>query len=651
MKKITESLVVRIVALILLGALLLGVAFGIVGIVVLFDNGIYGDGGTAFRVRLLSRVNDYETNDIYAYATAYLNNDTVSLNNYDYEERYNRRNSNLYFRVVAEDGETVLSNEASALPEDTYMAEFVKSLRIRVWHGLSPSASRGETELLVDGDMITVNDKIRYTDLHLTLYTYVRSDLAARDLFRTAMRGANILISMRYALPVLVILMALLWLVDLVAVLAMLGHRRGREGIVLTWFDRIPLDLVLLALFFAVFLSFAAYDSFYHDLAAVIPAFVTALSVFALLFTFTVRAKAGGWWRNTLIWRIGRLLARGGRAVIGALDKIHLYWKTALIMAALLFLDIFFWWGDADAFFVWWIIKTIIAIPLTGALVLMLRRLQKSGEELARGNIEYKTDLKLLVGDFRRHGQHLNGISNGLAKALDEQMKSERMRTELITNVSHDIKTPLTSIINYVDLLKKEGMSAPQAEEYLRVIDRQSARLRKLTEDLIEASKASTGAIAVTPERTDVNVLLSQAAGEYESKLRQRGLRTVMTLSTADPAILADGRLLWRVFDNLFGNIVKYALEGTRVYLSTEADRDTVRIIFRNISGEPLSIPGDELTERFVRGDSSRNTDGSGLGLSIAESLTTLQGGRFTIETDGDLFKATLVFQIMTEAE
>jgi len=646
MKKFTDSLVVRIVALVLLGALLLGVVLGIAGIVVLFDNGVYGDGGTAFRVRLLSRVNDYEMGDIYAYTTAYLNHDMVSLKNYDYGERYSRENSNLYFRVVSEEGEVVLSNESSVYPEDTYLAEFIRVMRVQVWHELDPNDSLYETESFAAEDMILVSDESRYTEMKLTLYTYIRSNLVAHDLFYTVMRGANILISMRYALPMLVILMAILWLADLILVLTILGHKRGREGITLTWFDRVPLEIVLFGLFLIILMTDQVWDSFYNIIAAIVLAAVIAVCFFTALFTFTVRVKAGGWWRNTLTYRIGRVLARGLYIVVSALGKIHLYWSSALLILVVFAFDIVFLDIDQDVFLIWWVIKSIVGLAVVIALAHMFRRLEKSGEELARGNIEYKTDLRLLIGPFRRHGEHLNGISDGLARALEEQMKSERMRTELITNVSHDIKTPLTSIINYVDLLKKEGMTSPHAEDYLAVIDRQSARLRKLTEDLIEASKASVGAIQVNAERTDVNVLLSQAAGEYESKLRERGLQTVMTLAADDPVILTDGRLLWRVFDNLFGNIVKYALEGTRVYLSTEKEADNVRIVFRNISGEPLNIPGEELMERFVRGDVSRNTEGSGLGLSIAGSLTTLQGGRFSVETDGDLFKATLIFPI-----
>ena len=229
--------------------------------------------------------------------------------------------------------------------------------------------------------------------------------------------------------------------------------------------------------------------------------------------------------------------------------------------------------------------------------------------------------------------------------AVARQMKSERMKTELITNVSHDLKTPLTSLISYVDLLKKEGLTSERAPEYLDVLDRQSQRLKKLTEDLVEASKASTGNIQAKLEDTDVNLLLSQAVGEYSERLAAASLTPVTTLDIAEPHILVDGRLLWRVFDNLLSNVTKYALPGTRVYLTTEARDGKVFVTFRNVSREPLNISAEELMERFVRGDASRNTEGSGLGLSIARSLTELNGGSLALTVDGDLFKATLVFQ------
>ena len=251
---------------------------------------------------------------------------------------------------------------------------------------------------------------------------------------------------------------------------------------------------------------------------------------------------------------------------------------------------------------------------------------------------------KYLFGEFRKNAAYLNSISDGVNNEVNERMKSESMKTELITNVSHDLKTPLTSIINYVDLLKKTEISDEKAREYIEVIDRQSQKLKKLSSDIVDASKAATGNMEIHKERTTLNVLLTQVAGEYDERLRQKCLQLVCTIPEEETAINADGKLLWRVFDNLMNNICKYAMGGTRVYLTLNNAGNTAEVVFRNISGEPLNISADELTERFVRGDSSRNTEGSGLGLSIAKSLTELMGGKFDISVDGDLFKAILTF-------
>ena len=227
---------------------------------------------------------------------------------------------------------------------------------------------------------------------------------------------------------------------------------------------------------------------------------------------------------------------------------------------------------------------------------------------------------------------------------MDERLKSERMKAELITNVSHDLKTPLTSIINYVDLLKKEDIQGEKAREYIEVLDRKSQRLKKLTEDLVEASKASTGTLTVNPERLGVTQLVTQALGEYSEKLSAAGLTVVSTLTEEEVYVQADGRHFWRILDNLMGNCVKYAMPGTRIYLDLVAWDGYVTLSLKNISAGQLNIPAEQLMERFVRGDESRTTEGSGLGLSIARSLTELQGGLFRLEVDGDLFKAVVSF-------
>lgn len=279
------------------------------------------------------------------------------------------------------------------------------------------------------------------------------------------------------------------------------------------------------------------------------------------------------------------------------------------------------------------------------AYIIQTQELYKCAKEMAEGNLDRKADTSKMFWVFRAHGEHLNQISDGMAKAVEARMKSEHLKTELITNVSHDIKTPLTSIINYVDLLQKDDMDEKTRQEYIEVLSRQSARLKKLIEDLVEASKASTGNIQINWADIDANMLLEQAVAEYEDKLANAGLKVVFTRSEVPAVIRADGQHLWRVFDNLLANISKYAMPGTRVYASVIHETGSVRIEFKNISREALNVSSDELMERFVRGDSSRNTEGSGLGLSIANSLCTLMRADFKLSIDGDLFKAVIEFK------
>ena len=277
--------------------------------------------------------------------------------------------------------------------------------------------------------------------------------------------------------------------------------------------------------------------------------------------------------------------------------------------------------------------------------MLALRQLQQGGEKLAEGDFSHPVTLSRgALPELKRHAENLNSVQAGIQRAVEEKMKSERLKTQLITNVSHDIKTPLTSIVNYVDLLEKEDIQPEKAKEYVDVLNRQAARLKKLTEDLVEASKASSGSLPVHLALTDVNVLLSQLAGDYLEKLEAAQLEPIFKPAPSQPTVQADGQLLSRVLGNLFSNICKYAMPGTRVYFESAADEKTVSITFKNISKYELNIPAEELMARFVRGDRSRHTEGSGLGLSIAQSLTELQGGTFRIEIDGDLFKAIVTF-------
>lgn len=262
--------------------------------------------------------------------------------------------------------------------------------------------------------------------------------------------------------------------------------------------------------------------------------------------------------------------------------------------------------------------------------------------KISEGNYDYKLDEKCEFKLNRHLEESINGIGNGLSRSVSESLKNERMKTELITNVSHDLKTPLTSIINYVDLLKREGLDGENAEKYLQVIDKKSLRLKNLTEDLVEASKLNAGAADFNIEKIDIVQLVNQSIGEYEEKFNEKGLDVIKNIQEEPLYVMADGRRTWRVFENLYGNIYKYAMEGTRVYVDIQKKSGKVSVIIRNISATPLNFNASEITERFVRGDKSRTTEGSGLGLSIAKSIVERQNGRMEICLDGDLFKVEI---------
>ena len=479
---------------------------------------------------------------------------------------------------------------------------------------------------------------------------------------------ANFLVSNGYRLRHWIIGFAVISLLSTILLLIFLccaaGRKRGCEQPELNRFDRfVPFDvmtagfILIIVLLFSMLQAFASAGAWLALIAAGICIITGFLIIIWYLMSFAARVKTGKLIKGTLTYFLLSALFRGlGKLLRGLaylFRNLSLTWKTALSLIAYFSLDLFMMLlsENSGSFFFWWFLKTVTLIPLILLIAVSLRKLQKGGETIAAGDLNYKVDTQYLYGDFKRFGDRLNSIRAGMSHAVEERMRSERFKTELITNVSHDIKTPLTSIINYVDLIKKEEPENEAIKNYLEVLDRQSARLKKLIEDLVEASKASTGNLKTTLEPCEVGVLLSQAVGEYNDKLRARNLEPVLTLPSVPVRILADGQHLWRVLDNLMNNICKYALPSSRVYLSLEELAGQAIITFRNISSAPLNISGEELMERFVRGDASRHTEGSGLGLSIARSLTELQQGTLTLTVDGDLFKVILTFHTISEKE
>jgi signal transduction histidine kinase len=390
-----------------------------------------------------------------------------------------------------------------------------------------------------------------------------------------------------------------------------------------------------------------------HALAIVTIVPIIGIIALAALFLWyvlgiAVRVKNGKWWHNTICYKIYNFFKK---IFVGFFQNISLMWKFIIIVAIVNIVRLFVFnslnitnYYQPYKLILYVIIEKVVVYSIIVWIIIKFGELLKASKKLADGDLSYKIDTDSLPYEFKEQGENLNKISDGMLKALDERMKSEHFKTELITNVSHDIKTPLTSIINYVDLLEKEELNNEKATEYIEVLDRQSSKLKTLIEDLVEASKASTGNLSVSFEKLDVGVFLTQTVGEFEEKLSSAGLELIINKPDEPIYIMADGRHLWRVVDNLMNNICKYAQPLSRVYVNLEAD-ENVQIKFRNISKYQLNVTGEELMERFVRGDKSRNTEGHGLGLSIALSLVNLMGGKMEIVVDGDLFKVILSFK------
>ena len=560
-----------------------------------------------------------------------------------------------------------IENSPTAVPGEESIPSFLKELSQDFSNEFTLDgfgchltvASDDTGEVYLENFALTYTDKPLYTAQSTRLYTLSDGSIYAltytADLLQveTAPTYSYLLLSWLTEHTGLTIfltaLFALLALFFFCFSMASAGHWAGHEGIHLTWLDKIPADVWLIVLLCTFFIG---WEAFYYEWGRVF--FCAALVPLALLFlcAFAAQCKAGTVLRGALIGRIARFLWRIVRAVFRALlhtlVRLPLVWKTALVGLVIAGAEFLLYINDfyRVRYGVFLVMKLIELLAVL-YIAVSLRTLQKGGEKLARGDFSEPIDTRYLLWDFKRYGQELNDVQGGLEQAVQERMKAEHLKTELITNVSHDIKTPLTSIVNYVDLLKKEDMPSPAAREYIAVLDRQSHRLKKLTEDLVEASKASSGALNVELQPTDVNVLLSQIEGEYQERLAACHLTLVTQPPAPGTMIQADSRLLSRVMDNLVSNVCKYAMENTRVYV-TAAVRDGQAVIsFKNVSRDELNISPDELMERFVRGDASRHSEGSGLGLSIARSLVQLQGGTFALSIDADLFRADIVFPLI----
>lgn len=444
--------------------------------------------------------------------------------------------------------------------------------------------------------------------------------------------------------------------IELIYLIYSLGYVKNKEEIYLSWLDKIPLEILFFGYFLLFFVEAAllaiclSVISVDVNLCVMLIMLVGYFSVLSALYgagTLLKRIKVHTFFKNSVTYRILKWLVQKYKNVKNTISsnknlggKIALYFigiVTVSILIGLIFkefgilLDIVFW--------IWCYYKIMKEVD-------KFKQIHDATEKIYKGDTDIKLDESLYTGVLKELAIYINDIAGGFSNAIKESLKSERLKTELITNVSHDIKTPLSSIINYVDLLKQENIQNEKAKEYIEVLDNKSQRLKKLIEDLVEASKASSGNIKINKEVLNVKELLNQVTGEFEDKFNSRCLNIISKLPEETVYIKADSRYLYRVLENTYSNVAKYAEENTRVYIDCILEeKNTVAIYVKNISKDELNISADELMQRFVRGDKSRNTEGSGLGLSIAKSLTELQDGTFNIYLDGDLFKVAIKFK------
>ena len=596
---------------------------------------------------------------------------------------YHNLSENLMVEIKDDNGEVIYSNINESDMSTVFNKQDYTFSVLKEEYRISENDPNYEDEGILHETSVYDSQVDRYEDKTYTITICVKENLVKKDAFYyvgelfDAIAGKQILFFI-YTILSLVVAVALL-----IFLMCSAGHKADFEGIHLSKFDKFPIDILLaiwvgltwwliygIAMFFDTTLYELVTYNYDPTLWSIVP-FLAILLVLAvvldaillaiLLMTSAVRFKTEAYIKSSLIYKVLYLafaILKKSSSVIFRFCKkilhligsfirsIPLVWKTIVLVVLI---TIFEWCVLVWEWGYWWpttfVINIIIGVGII-VVAILLKRIKKGTEEIAKGNLYKKINTKYMFLDIKDHAININNINDGIAKAVEERMKSERFKTELITNVSHDIKTPLTSIINYVDLLEKEEIENETAKEYIGVLSRQSARLKKLIEDLLEASKASTGNVNVNLTQLELGILLSQALGEYDEKFSKSNLQVILNKTDDLLLVMADNRHIWRVFDNILNNISKYAQPNTRVYIDVKRNGKMAEISFRNISKDPLNISGDELMERFVRGDSSRNTEGSGLGLSIAKSLTEVQKGKLDIQIDGDLFKVRLAFPL-----
>ena len=610
---------------------------------------------------------------------------TYNYNEYlEYKDFYDVKNSNIRFLIEKTVGKEKLYY--SNLPENSPYRKRILQMMNDVadvttekfiYYSLADMAYM--TNTTIDAETIRqmlLSYEYAYPD-SVRIWVDVDSSYPAQDAFN---QGARYLPNL-WLWVTAAFLAGILYLILFVCQTVMTGRvydENGETRIRLNAFDKIPTEggfliawlAALMALWMAVVLTALAdidptdinfYREAVHQDWFKVIIFIVVFAADAL-FTFFFyslvrRIKAHMLWKNSWLYRLAQRFMKFAWKVYDNGGVVLRTWVPYCIFLA----------GNL-LLLVWAIeVGNPLLVLFVGAIDVIVgiliykdvkerQNIVEGIETITGGQVDHQIDTENLHGDNRTLAHSVNSIGKGIKEAVEISMKDERMKADLITNVSHDIKTPLTSIINYVDLIKREQVDNAKVQNYIRVLDEKSQRLKQLTDDLVEASKITSGNISLHFERINLMELMNQTIGEFSEKFETRNLTTVMNVNTRDAVIEADSRRIWRVMENLFNNVYKYAMPGTRVYVtldkaerSAQEDTDRIQVTIKNISENPLLCKPEELTERFIRGDESRTTEGSGLGLSIAQNLTIAQKGSFEIELDGDLFKVHLTFPVAVE--
>lgn len=573
--------------------------------------------------------------------------------------------SNYYYIYADLKSKKVYTNKKEYSDFDKIEENISKMKKLGKYAVIRPQLSKFESNLTSD-DALAWRDDIKYMgplQEDFVFASAVDTDYPVHDEFYVekqlfdeySSNGSMVVFGGIVAF--LLLLMCIVWLT------AIAGRGCNDEELHLNWFDAWKTELaaaVVILLWIVPLLllfggSVTAFSSLNDGLTTVygyynyvmnslpyvvvggIAAAYTCLMFLAGYLSLVRRLKAGTMWKNSAL----RAVVVFGKMVFENMNSV---WKVIVFFGGFLVLHEVDQITDNSVLFV-------VLLPLDIAVFAYLiyqaigkRKIKKGVQQIAGGEIDYKIDTTGLSGEQKEVAELVNIIGEGLDTAVEKSVKSERLKTDLITNVSHDIKTPLTSIINYVELLRQENFEDPKIQRYIEVLEQKSQRLKTLTEDVVEASKVSSGNISLEFMNLNLVEMIQQTSGEFEEKFENRNLEEVLSLPEEDAMICVDGRRTWRILENIYNNAAKYAMEGSRIYADLKVLEDEVVFTLKNVSKHPLNISADELTERFIRGDISRSTEGSGLGLSIAKTLTEMQKGQFELYLDGDLFKVTISF-------